>query len=79
VIWFTHLPKYATIRIYSTLGEVMATIHHNDDERAVRGLFPGQEEFRLFTSSGRPLASGVYVFTLDSEYGQQIGKFVIIK
>lgn len=79
VIWFIHLPKYATIRVYSIVGEIITTIRHNDDERIAHGLPPGQEEFRLFASSGRPLASGVYVFTVDSEFGQQIGKFVIIK
>ncbi|MBI4810268.1 MAG: hypothetical protein HY800_02245, partial [Ignavibacteriales bacterium] len=78
-IWFIHLPKYATIRVYSIVGEIITTIRHNDDERIAHGLPPGQEEFRLFASSGRPLASGIYVFTVDSEFGQQIGKFVIIK
>ena len=39
----------------------------------------GQEEFRLFSESGRELESGIYVYSVDSNLGQQIGKFVIIK
>jgi hypothetical protein len=31
------------------------------------------------TASGRAVASGVYVYTVESDYGRQIGKFVIIR
>ncbi len=79
VIWFIRLPEKATIRIYTIAGEIIQTIHHDDAERRLRGLATGQEEWDLFSESRRPIASGVFVFSVDSDFGQQIGKFVIIK
>ncbi len=78
VIWFTHLPSRATIRIYTVAGEVIATIEHDDGARSAGGLPVGQEEWRLFSESGRPIASGIYLFSVESEFGKQVGKFVII-
>ncbi|MBI5215290.1 MAG: hypothetical protein HY960_06015 [Ignavibacteriae bacterium] len=75
MVRFIHLPSKATIRIYTIAGEVVATFTH--DESA--GDTEGQHDFHLFTESGRPLANGIFVFTVESEYGKQIGKFVIAR
>lgn len=77
-IWFIRLPERATIRIVSLVGDVIATIHHDDAIRASMGKPTGQEEWNLFSESTRPIASGVYVFSVESQYGKQIGKFAII-
>lgn len=78
VLWFIHLPDRATIRIYSLVGEVITTIGHDDAARAAGGLPIGQEEWRLFSEGGRPIASGIYLFSVESKFGTQVGKFVII-
>lgn len=78
-IWFIHLPSVATIRIFSLVGEEIATIEHDDAKRASSGLFTGQEEWTILSGSGLPLTSGIYVFTVESELGTQIGKFVILR
>ncbi|MBI5215289.1 MAG: hypothetical protein HY960_06010 [Ignavibacteriae bacterium] len=75
MVRFIHLPSKATVRIYTIAGEVVATFQH--DEAA--GDIPGQHDFHLFTESGRQLANGIFVFTVESEYGRQIGKFVIAR
>ncbi len=75
MVRFIHLPSKAHIRIYTIAGEVVATFRH--DEAA--GDIPGQHDFHLFTESGRQLANGIYVYTVESEYGKQIGKFVIAR
>jgi hypothetical protein len=75
MVRFIHLPAQAHIRIYTIAGEVVATFRH--DESA--GDIPGQHDFHLFTESGRQLANGIYVYTVESEYGKQIGKFVIAR
>jgi hypothetical protein len=79
VIWFIHLPSRATVRIFSISGDLVATIQHDDTKRASAGLPDGQEEWHLLSDSGRAIASGVYVFTVESDVGTQIGKFVVIR
>lgn len=69
---FIHLPKKCTIRIFTLAGDIVATLEHDDPER-------GEIEWNLLSSSNRALASGVYVFTVESDYGRQIGKFALIR
>jgi hypothetical protein len=79
LVWFLHLPAKATIRVFSLAGDAIATIDHDDAARASRGQYTGQEEWRLASDSGLPLASGVYVFSVESDRGTQIGKFVVLR
>ncbi len=85
VIWFIHLPATCTIRIFTLAGDLVATLNHDDPTRVSEERIDnvprpvGQEEWHLLTSSGRAVASGVYVYTVESQYGRQIGKFVIIR
>jgi hypothetical protein len=79
VVWFIHLPPKCTIRIFSLAGEVIKTISHDDADRQSRNLAVGQEEFELLSESNRALASGIYIYLVESEYGTQTGKFVIIR
>lgn len=79
VVWFTHLPPKATIRVFSLTGDHVITIEHDDTRRGTPNRPEGQEEWDLLSESGRAIASGVYVFTVESEFGRQVGKFVIIR
>jgi hypothetical protein len=79
VIWFVHLPTRCTIRIFSLGGDLVETIRHDDNERTTADRPPGQEEWNLLSGSGRAIASGIYLFAVESEFGRQIGKFVIIR
>jgi hypothetical protein len=79
VVWFIHLPPKCTIRIFTIAGEVVKTISHDDAQREANGLAVGQEEFILLSESNRALASGIYVYLVESEYGTQTGKFVVIR
>ena len=69
---FIHLPPKCTIRVFTLAGDLVATISHDDPVR-------GEEEWNLLSESNRALASGVYVFTVESDFGRQIGKFVLIR
>jgi hypothetical protein len=77
-VHFVGLPSKATIRIFSLAGDLVATIQHEDDV-AGTDRFPGEEPFRLFSESGKPLASGIFVYHVESESGNHTGTFVIIK
>jgi len=73
---FINLPAKCTIRIFSLAGDLIRTIDHD----GTSGSFPdGDENVRLVSESNRALASGIYVFTVESEFGTQTGKFVIIR
>jgi hypothetical protein len=79
VIWFIHLPPKCTIHVFTLAGDVVTTIEHDDTQRTTPDRPPGQEEWNLLSESGRAIASGIYVFVVDSEFGKQVGKFVVIR
>jgi hypothetical protein len=79
IIWFIHLPAKAKIRVFSLVGDEIAIIDHDDARRAASGLALGQEEWRIVAAGGRPLAPGLFVFSVESDFGTQIGKFVILR
>jgi hypothetical protein len=71
-IQFINLPAQCTIRIYTLAGELVTTIEHNDPTR-------GYEDWNLVSQANQAIASGTYLFSVESEFKTQIGKFVIIK
>ncbi|MGA2625414.1 MAG: hypothetical protein ABSF91_16290, partial [Bacteroidota bacterium] len=73
LIKFIHLPYNATIRIFTLAGELVTTLTN------VGSSTPGEIEWDLLSQSNRALASGLYVFTVESQAGKQIGKFVLIR
>jgi hypothetical protein len=71
---FIHLPPKCTIRIYTTVGELVDTIEHDTD------IFDGRESWDLLTSEGLEIAYGIYVYHIDAgELGEKVDKFAIIK
>lgn len=72
VLKFIHLPPKCTIRIFTMTGEIVSTLYHEDPTQ-------GEHDWDLKSDSNRSIASGVYVFTVESDYGKQIGKFVVIR
>jgi hypothetical protein len=69
---FIHLPPRCTIRIFTMAGDLITTLEHEDPVR-------GELDWDILSGSYRALASGVYVFTVESDFGKQIGKFVLIR
>ncbi len=72
LVKFIHLPPKCTIRVFSLAGDLVTTLYQNDPTH-------GELEWNLLSQSGRALASGIYIFTVESDYGRQIGKFVLIR
>lgn len=71
---FINLPPKCTIRIYTTVGELIDVIEHNSD------IFNDRESWNLLTSEGLDIAYGIYIYHIDAgEYGEKIDKFAIIK
>ena len=70
-IQFTHLPDECTIRIYTLAGDLVRVIEHNNGT--------GTEDWDLLNKNQQGIVPGVYFYHVDSEYGDKLGKFAVIK
>jgi hypothetical protein len=70
---FIHLPDKCTIRIYNVRGELVRKI-----ERA-SGIDDGSENWDLRTDDGLNVAYGVYLYHVESDYGEKTGRFAVVK
>ena len=71
---FMGLPRdLSTIKIWTLAGDLVETIRHDG-----RGG-DGQAAWNLVTRNGQDVASGVYLFTVESRGDTQRGRFVIIR
>jgi hypothetical protein len=68
---FQNLPDECTIRIYTLSGGLVRTI--------VNSSGTGTVEWDLLTESRRLVASGIYVYHVESPYGEHIGRFAVVK
>jgi len=71
VIKFTKVPGNCVIRIYTLAGDLVNTINHNDGS--------GEAEWDLLTVNRQQVASGIYLFHVESDYGERLGRFAVIK
>jgi hypothetical protein len=72
-IAFTHLPDECTIRIYTLAGDHLQTLEHKST------AFDGNENWNLITKNRQKVAAGIYIFHVDSPYGEKIGKFAVVR
>ena len=71
---FFGLPRArSTIRIYTLAGDLVQTLDHDGASGN------GQAPWNLISRSGQDIESGIYLFTVDSSAGHQVGKFVVIR
>ncbi len=70
-IQFTHLPDVCTIRIYTLGGDLVKTIEHNNGT--------GTEDWDMLTINQQGIVTGLYFYHVQSQYGEKIGKFAVIK
>ena len=70
---FNHLPDRCTIRIYTVKGELVDVLEHN------ASIDDGTENWNLRTRDGLNVAYGVYLYHVDSPYGEKTGRFAVIK
>jgi hypothetical protein len=70
-IQIQNLPEQCTVRIYSLAGDLIKTIEHTDGTGFVR--------WNLQSEGQRLIASGIYIYHVESKYGDQIGRFAVVK
>lgn len=68
---FNHLPEKATIRIFTIAGTMVAQIDKNDATQFAR--------WDLANQYGYPVASGVYIIHVETEYGEKILKLALVQ
>lgn len=73
-IQFINVPSPSKIIIYTLSGDLVRTLFHNDDQK-------GYIDWNLTSNVGQTIASGIYLFTAESQStgNIQVGKFVIVK
>jgi hypothetical protein len=71
---FMHLPRdHSTIRIYTLAGDLVRTLEHDGSSG------DGQASWDLISRNGQDVESGIYLFTVESAMGHQVGKFVVVR
>lgn len=75
-IYFANLPNKCTISIYSLDGDLIRRFEH--DEPSGSGT-ASIDRFNLITRNTQAIVSGLYYWVVESPYGNQVGKLVIIK
>ena len=76
-IWFANLPREATIRIYTLDGDLVRELQHPCDCNLQGG--ESMMAWDLISRNTQAAVSGIYLYTVESELGTQVGKFVVIK
>lgn len=75
-IHFINLPAKCTIRIFTLDGDLVRTIEHNKDDNDPTS---SHETWDLISRNTQAVVSGIYLYSVESDQGDQVGKFVIIK
>jgi hypothetical protein len=78
---FINLPADCVIRIFTLNGELVRMIEHRatSEGSAVEGDLGGDEWWDLLSDNRQLIASGVYIFHVQADVGEQVGKFVLIR
>jgi hypothetical protein len=78
---FINLPANCTIRIFNLNGELVKTLVHHatTDDGLVDNDAGGDEWWDLLSENRQLVASGIYVFHVQSDVGEQVGKFVVVR
>ena len=72
-MYFTNLPRDCTIRIYTLSGELVRILEHHET------VFNGQEAWDLLNADALEVAYGIYIFHVETDNAEAIGKFAVIK
>lgn len=75
-IYFANLPNKCKITIFSIDGDILDMIFHDKPEGSGDAHI---NHWDMITKSNMTIVSGIYYFVVESEYGNQIGKFAVIR
>jgi hypothetical protein len=79
-IQFINVPTECTIKIYTIAGDLIKILEHRTPyESGFENETRGTLYWNLMTDNNQKIATGVYVFYLDSPYGTSVGRFAVIR
>ncbi|MEO0092371.1 MAG: hypothetical protein ABIK61_06655 [candidate division WOR-3 bacterium] len=86
-IAFIKLPAECTIRIFTVAGDLVKVIHHKDtrttktstEDKLQPMELGGTEYWNLLNEHDQLVSAGVYIFHIESDIGEQVGKFAIVR
>ncbi|RMD95305.1 MAG: hypothetical protein D6813_00615 [Calditrichaeota bacterium] len=79
-LYFIHLPKKATIRIYNIAGDLIDVIEHDSTQDDDFAGFEGAHPWDLRTKEGLDISFGIYIYHVEAPgLGEKVGRFAIIK
>ena len=70
-IAFTNLPSRCTINVYTLDGNLIKTIEHTNGT--------GTEFWDLRSFSNQLIATGIYVYHVQSDVGEKVSKFAVVR
>jgi len=73
---FTNLPDKCTLRIYTLGGDLVRSIDHYAGGPYSQG---GTVKWDMLTEDGLGIVSGIYFYHVESQYGNRVGRFAVIK
>jgi len=77
-VMFTNLPDKCTIRIFTISGILIQTIEH-DANSGDADAMGGAHNWNLQNLEALKISSGLYIFQVDSEFGEYVGKFAVVR
>jgi hypothetical protein len=79
-IQFINLPTECTIKIYTIAGDLVNTIQHNDPYKSgFDSHTRGTAYWNLMTKNNQKIATGIYIYHINSPFGETIGRFAVIR
>jgi hypothetical protein len=71
VLKFNHLPRKCTIRVFNLAGDLVTTINKDDENSYYNWIMHNDDSI--------PVASGIYIWFVESEFGEAHGKMAIFR
>mgnify|MGYP002640158719 CR=1 FL=1 len=79
-IYFINLPTECTIRIYTMAGELVRKLeHYSPNSNPDKTLYDGSESWDLLNLDQLEVAYGIYIYHVETDNAETIGKFAVIK
>jgi len=75
-VHFANLSHIRTIRIYTLSGHLIREIKHYYPEGGSESM---HKKWNLISCNTQAVTTGIYIWSVRSEIGEQLGKSVIIK
>jgi hypothetical protein len=68
---FINIPLKCTIKIFTVTGDLVKTIVHDDGTT--------EQAWNQVSDNNQLIFSGVYIYHVESEMGNKVGKFVVVR